>query len=125
MTISQQRQRTHMTREQRRDVLAFKAHSMKDQGLSNTAIAEELKLSESTIRELLRPNSVEDYLAERNAAGEIAKLKTADLTVAQATQRVKDLIRQEQGLATDKDARDFWFMLSVTERIAVVKRALP
>lgn len=126
MTIADERKRNQMDREQRRDVLAFNAHELKDKGYSNSAIAQQLKLSESTIRELLRPNSVEDYLSERTAAMQIGKLaNTADLTVAQATRRVKDLIRDEQSLATDKEAREFWFNLPVKDRIVLVKKALP
>lgn len=126
MSIADQRTQNQLTREQRRDVLAFRAHELKDKGYSNVAIANEMGLSESTIRELIRPNSVEDYLSERAAATQISKLvNTSDLTVAQATQRVKDLIREEQGFLTEKEARDFWFGLSVKDRMAVLKRALP
>jgi len=62
---------------------------------------------------------------ETRAAFRMGKLANdSGLTPEQVFQRVQDYIREEQQLATDREAALYWVTLSYSEKLPLVERAL-
>lgn len=123
MGISEEREERAGSLAERRRVLKAKAQELRTKGYSNAAIAQTMDLSESTVRVLLVPPPVTESIHRETV--ELGKALTdSGLTVDQATQKIRDAIRKEQGFETDKEAQDYWFTLTFADKIALTKRVV-
>lgn len=105
----------------RREMIA-KAQSLKTAGYSNATIAQDMNVSESTVRFLLKPTPES---SEHWASLELGEALTdSGHTVERAVRMIKDTIRKEQGFNTDQEAQDYWFSLPFADKIELTKRVV-